>query len=295
VIEIDRVSGISTALGEGPSWDAQRQVLWFVDMMGDQVHRLEEGGRLKTWAMPGSPAAALPADDGSIVVVMEKGTRRLDPELGTLSDLTPVPLHAEARFTEAKVDRCGRLVALSSHVGFHAPVGSIMRWDQDGSVRELDAGLVIGNGPTWSLDGETFYAADSMRDTIWQYDDHDGHVSGRRAFYSTTSEEGFPDGATLDADGCLWVVLHRSHSIVRLRPDGREDRRIQMPSPHITSLAFGGSGLADLYVTSLDPARIPGLPSDARAGRDDEAGHLYRVTGLGVTGVPEIPAQVTKD
>ncbi|MGZ4493361.1 MAG: SMP-30/gluconolactonase/LRE family protein [Nocardioides sp.] len=291
MIEIEQIPGVSTVVGEGPSWDPSRQSLWFIDLLGHRVHRLDPGDVLRTWAVPESPAAVVPRQDGSVLVVVDRGVRALDEASGTFGDLLSADLPAGARFSEGKVDRSGRLVALSGDVAFSEPVGAVVRWSEDGHAMPLADGFVLGNGPSWSLDGGTFYVADSLRGLIWRYDDADGALSNRRPFYSTATEEGFPDGATVDSEGCLWVVLHQFRWIVRLRPDGSEDRRIELPSSHITSLAFGGPDLTDLYVTSLDPTRLPALPGLDRDGREP-GGQLFRVRGLGVTGVAELPARL---
>lgn len=120
--------------------------------------------------------------------------------------------------------------------------------------------------------------------------DYDGQgLSGERVIYSTAGEEYFPDGATVDADGNLWIVLLHSPWIVRISPEGREIDRLEMPTPNIASIAFGGPGLDVAYVTSIDPAGFPGAPADAPKHAGAEGGLLYRVTGLGVRGVPETP------
>jgi len=294
-VTIEQIPGVSTIVGEGPCWDTRRQALWFIDLLGHAVHRLDEADRVTTWAVPESPAAIVPATDGRMVVVVERGVRLLDPDSGTFDDLIEVDLPAGARFSEGKVDRAGRLVAISGDSAFTDPIGAVVRWNTPCAPVVLETGLVLGNGPSWSLDGSTFYVADSLQDTIWRYDDVDGALLNRRAFFSSAAEHGFPDGSAVDAADHLWVVLHHSPFIVRLRPDGTEERRVELPSDQISSLAFGGADLTDLYVTSIDPTRLPILPG-MEAHRDPThevaGGGLYRVRGLGVPGVAEVPTSL---
>ena len=72
----------------------------------------------------------------------------------------------------------------------------------------------------------------------------------------------------------------RSGEIGRFDPAGRPVRRNRMPVRHPTSLNFGGPELDVLYVTSISA-------SQRLAGPAPEAGGLFAVSGLGVTGLAE--------
>ena len=89
-----------------------------------------------------------------------------------------------------------------------------------------------------------------------------------------------PDGATVDAEGHLWVALVRSGEIGRFDPAGRLVQRIRMPVRHPTSLNFGGPELDVLFVTSISASHRLADPAP-------EAGGLFAVSGLGVTGLAE--------
>ena len=62
---------------------------------------------------------------------------------------------------------------------------------------------------------------------VWAYDfDIDeGTIENRRVFIEVPREEGVPDGATVDADGFLWVAHMRGGRVKRYDPDGKVERR----------------------------------------------------------------------
>ncbi len=64
---------------------------------------------------------------------------------------------------------------------------------------------------------------------------------------------------------------------------GKLLREVPLPTPQVTSVAFGGPKLQDLYVTT---AREDVSPAALRSPKFAYAGRLFKVTGLGVTGLP---------
>jgi sugar lactone lactonase YvrE len=84
------------------------------------------------------------------------------------------------------------------------------------------------------------------------------------------------------AKACLYWVAHRgAGAVCRWNPDdGTLMERIDVPAAHVSSCAFGGEDLRDLYVTT---ARS-GL-SEAQLAEQPLAGGLFRARP-GVKGVP---------
>jgi len=72
-------------------------------------------------------------------------------------------------------------------------------------------------------------------------------------------EEGIPDGLTVDKDGFVWSAQWYGSCIVRYDPDGKIERRIATPAKQTSSLAFGGDGFTDIFITTA--ARRSGVTS----------------------------------
>lgn len=289
MVRIERVPGVHSFLGESPIWDPATNSLWFVDILKNSIHRLGPGDLLDSWDTPESPGALATTGDGRIVVALEDGFRLFDPATGVFGELLPGGVGPADRISEGKADRAGRFLVVSSDRGFREPVGRLIRLEADGSTTQLRGGIHLGNGLCFSLDGTTLYVADSLTDLLYAYDYDDRGLSNERVLYSTLGQEGFPDGATVDAEDCVWVAVLHSSSLVRIAPDGTVVDRVEMPTPNITSLAFGGPDLDVLYLTSADLSGFKELPPDAPVHTDVESGLLYRVTGLGIRGVAETP------
>ncbi len=281
-MRIRRLGDFRCRVGEGPLWDERARCLYFVDLVGQRLCRFDPaGGEFAHWDMPETVAAVALTEAGGMVVALADAFHAFDPATGSLQALARAPLAAGTQFNDGKVDRDGRFVAVSMERSMQSPIAGIYRLAVDGrSVETLQLGMVIGNGPCWSLDGLTFYCSDSVPRTIHAYDYRQGRLDNRRLFAATGALGGIPDGATIDAEGTMWMAICGAGKIARFAADGSVLQSIDMPTPWVSSVMFGGAELDRLFVTSLDPTLI-GLPAD------EHAGYLYVVEDCGARGVVE--------
>ena len=93
--------------------------------------------------------------------------------------------------------------------------------------------------------------------------------------------EGAPDGATVDADGFVWLSHWNGWRVTRYDPAGRVAGVVSLPVQRPTCPALGGPGLDVLYLTS---ATI-GLSVEERARQPWASGLL--ALDPGVRGLPE--------
>ena len=111
------------------------------------------------------------------------------------------------------------------------------------------------------------YFSDTHRHTIWacDYDRASGAISGERVF--ADADDLHPDGACVDAEGCLWSCQYGGWRIVRYTPAGKVDRVIELPLANPTCCCFGGDALDTLYVTSATQKLAPRRARPAAARR----------------------------
>ena len=284
---IDVLVDVKPRLGEGPLWDVREERLYFVDSLGDRLFRCRADGReLQTFEVPGHVGAMALREEGGALLALADGFHRYDLDSHeSVLLVDPEPELLGNRLNDGKVDRQGRFVCGSMDTAEEAPSGRLWSLEADLEPRLLDTDIICSNGPCFSPDGTTLYFADSFRGVIYAYD-YDvatGEVSGRREFVRPeTRPGGAPDGATVDAEGCLWTALVFDGRIVRYAPDGSLDREIEMPVVKTTSVAFGGLGLDTLFVTSMAHPPLPKYPGDGPL-----RGALFAISGLGVRGLPE--------
>jgi sugar lactone lactonase YvrE len=120
-------------------------------------------------------------------------------------------------------------------------------------VKTLLTGTRISNGLTWSPDYRTFYYIDTPTRVVmaYDYDLATGEIANPRPAISVPPEMGWPDGMTSDVEGMLWVALWGGAKLTRWNPaTGQLVTEIPVPAFNVSSCAFGGPDLTDLYVTS---------------------------------------------
>ena len=285
MLRIEIFSDNRDSLGEGPLWDVKEERLYWIDSYGPFVHRADlKGGDHKTWRVPEPIGSMALRERGGAVLALRSGFHFLDFDSGAVTRINETqPGELRPRLNDGKVDRQGRFVAGSMDYAEGEPVGKLFRLDPDLKLTLLDRDIICSNGPCWSPDGKTFYFADSYKRAIfaYDYDTASGDVKSRRIFATFDDLQGFPDGATVDAEGYVWSVEVYAGRLVRFNPDGVIDRLVGLPVFSTTSISFGGPDLDIAFVTSM--AR----PFKGRYPREKEAGMVFAIHGLGVRGLAE--------
>jgi xylono-1,5-lactonase len=271
-VDVECIWPVGAELGEGPVWVAAERAVYFVDIKGLAIHRLEtEAGVQTSWPTPGQTGFIVPARSSGLVCGVQGGLHRFDPATGAFAMLAPVEADRPSnRINDGFVDPRGRLWFGTMDDGEAAAAGSLYSWTGHGEPQVRDNGYWITNGPAASPDGTILYHTDSHEKTIYAFDlSPEGTIGGKRVFART--EHGHPDGMAVDAAGAVWVALFAGGRIDRYSPDGKVIGSVPFPCANITKLAFGGEDLRTVYATT---ARLH-LSAEARAAQP-LAGGLFR-------------------
>ncbi|MGF1515621.1 MAG: SMP-30/gluconolactonase/LRE family protein [Elainellaceae cyanobacterium] len=276
-------------LGEGPIWDSASSRLYWVDIYNHRVHWFNPATRGTKFYDVGHTVGAIATTTAGRLIMAQRhrlaflnpGTGRVDPIRDIEADLP------HNRFNDGKCDAQGRFWFGSMCT--EGPKGSLYRYDPDGALHQMETGLTISNGLGWSPDQRYFYLADSSLQHIYRYD-YDavsGAIANRRVHIDLTAESFFPDGLTVDAEGCLWVAMWDGWRVQRFDPEGQPLAKIPVPVQRPTSCTFGGKNLQTLYITSASV----GL-SEAEIEQSFFSGDLFTFEA-GVCGLPAAPFRET--
>lgn len=269
--EVEHFLGMQNRLGEGPRWNADEGLLYWVDIERNAFYRCDPAIRKPEKYDIGQPIGVLAFRvQGGLLLGLREGLAFWDFTSQSLEVVAqPEKGRRGARFNDGLADCRGRFwVGTTS---FQEDPGSALYClDPDHSLHTLVRGATISNGVDWSPDNKTMYYNDTPTHTTVAYDyaAETGIISNKRVFVSTPDE--YPDGLTVDSEGFIWCAYFGSWKVVRYDPDGTVEREVKLPASNVTCCVFGGPNLTDLYITTA----WSGL-SDARRKEQPLAGDLF--------------------
>jgi sugar lactone lactonase YvrE len=265
---------------EGPRTDEQNR-LYYSDVRSGGVFRRSPDGKIETLIADRKSVGGIALNHGGGILVTGKSLAFWDEKTRQVRDIFAEwegkPLFG---INDLTTDDNGSVWLGTFGIDINqfdfkskpAP-GSLFRVDPPGTVTKLWEGIEVTNGLGFSPDRKLLYHCDSTTRAVWAYEVHgDRTVSPRRKFAQIP--DGMPDGMTVDAEGGVWAaVVGGPGEVVRFKPDGTLDRRIKVPAKTVTSVAFGGPDMRDLYAVTANNdnrelkgtvfrtrADIPGLP-----------------------------------
>ncbi|OCT15480.1 SMP-30/gluconolaconase/LRE domain protein [Paenibacillus pectinilyticus] len=284
--ELELVWDGKATLGEGPVWDHRTGQMIWVDIMGQVVHLFTPAeGTTRSIAVDQKVGAAVPREQGGMVVATEHGFHFLDAASGSLARIVDPESHLpNNRFNDGKCDRSGRFWAGTMAQDDSGTTGSLYCLDVDGSLRTVhDGGIGVSNGLGWSPDNKTMYYIDSPTKQVvaYAYDEETGVISDPRTVVTIPEGEGFPDGMSVDSEGMLWIAQWGGWQVGYWNPHtGEKLGSIPVPVERTSSCAFGGEQLDELYITTASV----GIKEE-EWDKQPNAGGLFRIK-LHVKGAP---------
>lgn len=246
-------------LGECPLWNVDEQKLYFTDIEN-----------CKLWCYdPKSNKATvfLEADyhiggfafnrGGGLILCAGNKVLKLYKNL-KIETLFEIDLEAGERFNDISSDPKGRIYAGTA--GGAIGTNKLFRFEKGYQPELIISGIQCSNGMTFSLNEKSFFHVNSFAFTItkYNYDCDSGNISNGKVFFKADEGMGFPDGLTMDSEGCIWVAFWGASVIRRLSPAGKILQNIKVPVKNPSSVNFGGENLNELFISSAKDNKFHG-------------------------------------
>lgn len=273
---VDSVGNPICHLGECPIWNDTEQALYWTDILEKRLWRYDRrrGTTERAWHGDLMVGGFAFTKENDIVACTDKGVYKLcrQPDAGTDAGpqlLFEIPMASDERFNDVTTDPRGRMFA-----------GTLTDRREDGILYKLERGqnptpvlreIGTSNGMTFSPDLRYFYHTDSHVRTItrYDYDVESGAIDNPQVVYEGRKENGVPDGITMDTQGCLWVACWRGSKVLHIDGEGRIIGELAVPAIQVSSVAFGGEAMNELYITSASQGGV-----DLAKGLDDQGRYL---------------------
>ena len=278
------VADYQCVIGEGPLWHPMEKRLYWSDIPRGRIFRLNPYTRVHEQIYDGRVVGGFTIQrDGSLLLFMDRCSIAVWRE-GTLDFITEgLPGEADNRFNDVIADPAGRVFC--GTMPTESRSATLYRLDTDGSITTVLDGVGLSNGMGFTPDRRRMYYTDTRAREIYLFDYavESGDITAQRVFVETPEGEGAPDGMTVDRRGYVWSARWGGSSLFRYAPDGSAAGQVRFPAKKVSSVIFGGTDLADMYVTTAG--------GGDRAENGPGAGGLFRLTP-GVRGKPEYLSRV---
>ncbi|MBI3349410.1 MAG: SMP-30/gluconolactonase/LRE family protein [Burkholderiales bacterium] len=254
----------AASLGEGLQWHAPSGRWWWTDIEGACIHAWTPGASATLQVrLPERVGCFVHARSGALVLAMAKRLARLAlPDLQATGSIAAEPetlstLETHLPTTRANDGRCDRdgafVFGTLDEADPRQPIGGFYQYTQAHGLRRLALdGVAIANSICFSPDGRRMHYCDTLtrRIMVCDYDSASARVSEPRVFVKKDVDDCWPDGSTIDAQGCLWNAEWGNAAVARYATDGRLLARFQVPVDHVTCPALGGPAGDQLLVTT---------------------------------------------
>lgn len=275
-VAVSVLSDISCRLGEGPSYDALTDALFWFDILERRL--LEQplsGGETVIHELPVMASAVASADKDRQLLVTETGLQLRDRATGKLDMLVEVETdRPDTRSNDARTHPCGALWFGTMGKMAEEQAGAIY-WFSGGEVRRLFSHITIPNSICFSPDGAIGYFADTRENRLYRVacDPETGLPAGDPVLIVEGNEmPGGIDGSVVDAEGILWNARWGGGRLDALSARGELIRSIALPVRQPSCPAFIGRNADRLAVTSA----FEGMDAEARRTHPD-AGKTFLI------------------
>ncbi|XP_014289309.1 putative sugar lactone lactonase YvrE [Halyomorpha halys] len=307
VVTVEKVSVPPLVIGETPHWDIDTQSLYLVDVMGSAIVRYDlpsdQAFVAKLDVTPVSFIIPVAGSNGKFIIGSHHKIYLIDwdgcsdkiDSMEVLCELTDQPEINVVN--DAKCDTTGRLWfgTYNTNVIFFGDdteaTAKFYSYSKEEGCRVQATDIKVSNGLTWDPEFNSLYLIDTLTYSIGRFEyNKDGSIGNHEVVYSMEDKNiasGFPDGMTIDKDGNLWVALFGRSEVVCIDPSSGEILdKVDMPACHVTSVAWGGPNLEDLYVTTgnfrPEGSKFPKMTVVS----PENDGCVFKITGLSTSGLP---------
>ena len=250
---------LNSILGEGTLWVKEHNSIYFVDIKKKRIHILNiKNQKRKTIHLNKQIGFLAHIKKNIFILGLERELRIFDlKSKKIIKSITIENNLPKNRINDGKTDHKGRLwFGTMDNPERSIKKGSLYCLDENLNLRKVDSNYFITNGPAF-LDDNNFYHTDSRRRVIYKIKINKSFkIIKKKIFVKLKTDEGSPDGMTLDNKKNLWVCHFNGACISVFNKNGTKIHKINFPAKNITNCTFGGKNNKELFVSSATKSML---------------------------------------
>ena len=244
---------IRCILGEGTLWVGEHNSIYFVDIKKKKICSFNIKNKKKKIFKVNKEIGFIAHIKDHIFILGLQGELRIQ-NLKSKKILKSIKIEPNLklnRINDGKTDPAGNLwFGTMDNLERKIEKGSLYKLDKNFKLIKVDKNYRITNGPAF-IDKYNFYHTDSPKKTIYKIKiNKNNKIVSKKIFKKLSSDEGSPDGMTLDKNKNLWVAHFHGACISVFNKKAKLIHRVQFPAKNITNCAFGGKNTKELYVST---------------------------------------------
>lgn len=248
-------------LGEGPVWDGDRHLLYWVDILEKKIYRYNfSDDSVLSWSTPEYVGFIILKQNNHFIAGLKSGLYHVIlNEDGTIitSLIDRIDENVEhIRFNDGMYDSQGNIWACTMDMRNKEPLGKYFCYDHDLKRTVIDEGYIVANGPALSPDGELLYTVETVGNKQLGKGVYVTHLQPnvllkkKELLIDWSYQPSLPDGIITDSKGNLWIGEFNGNILRSYSPDGRLIYEIPLSAWNVTKPVLGGENMDILYVTS---------------------------------------------
>ena len=250
---------LNCILGEGTLWVKEHNSIYFVDIKKKRIHILNiKNQKRKTIHLNKQIGFLAHIKKNIFILGLERELRIIDLKSKKIIKSIKIENNLpKNRINDGKTDHKGRLwFGTMDNPERSIKKGSLYCLDENLNLRKVDSNYFITNGPAF-LDDNNFYHTDSRRRVVYKIKINKSFkIIKKKIFVKLKTDEGSPDGMTLDNKKNLWVCHFNGACISVFNKNGTKIHKINFPAKNITNCTFGGKNNKELFISSATKSML---------------------------------------
>ncbi|MEJ5996545.1 SMP-30/gluconolactonase/LRE family protein [Pedobacter sp. Du54] len=285
-LTVNCISDFRCILGEGPMWDYNKSLLYWVDILECKIYRYDPfTHEITKWETPEYIGFLIINKESKLIAGLRSGLHYIDLNKDGTTTVIRIDKINEGlenvRFNDGIIDNHGGIWACSMDMNSTEKVGCYYYYDKNLKRTQVDKNYTVANGPAVSNDCRFLYTVETVGNNIHKKGIycsqivHEGKTENKKLLIDWSQLDSYPDGIITDRNGNLWIGEFGGNKFRCFSNEGILKYTIQLPAWNLTKGVFCDKDDDILYITSASIG-----VSKEIIDKNPKTGYVFEIKGI---------------